>query len=161
MLFCQHMAKLPRIILASDHAGFALKETIKLALQVDGYEVEDMGAFSDEASDYPDFIIPAAEKVALAQDDSVLGMVFGGSGVGECIAANKVPGVRAAVVYDDYTAKMSRVDNDANVLCMGSRTKSGEHKTAIELVRLWLKTPFSKAERHARRLNKISSYESR
>lgn len=146
------------IYLGSDHAGFALKTAVKDALVRLGYHVHDLGAFDGEASDYPDFIIPAARAAAADRDSRAI--VFGGSGLGECIAANKVRGVRAAIAYDAYTAKMSRLDNDANVLCLGGRTVTKNKALAMRLVRLWLATPFSGAKRHARRLRKIARYES-
>ena len=86
---------------------------------------------------------------------------MGGSGIGECIAANKVPGVRAALVYDDYTAKMSRLHNDANVLCLGARTPSGAPAAAKKIVGTWLRTAFTGDARHRRRLKKIADYEKR
>ncbi|MEK9152506.1 MAG: RpiB/LacA/LacB family sugar-phosphate isomerase, partial [Patescibacteria group bacterium] len=109
------------VFLGTDHAGFALKEAIKAYLKKLGYDVRDMGAADDAPSDYPDFILPAAMSVAAARGKAV-GIVFGGSGIGESIAANKVRGIRAALAYDLYTAKMSRQHNDANVLCLGGRT---------------------------------------
>jgi len=153
-------ARRPTIHLGTDHAGFKLKETVSRFLRRGGYDVRDHGAFSEERSDYPDFIIPAAEAVAKSRGRA-MGIVFGGSGIGECIAANKVRGVRAALVYDRYSAVMSREHNDANVMCLGGRTPSGAERRAKELIRLWLKTPFSGASRHARRLRRIAGYEQR
>ncbi len=147
------------VYLGTDHAGFALKEMIKDFLVGLGYHVHDVGAFDDKPSDYPDFIIPAA--AAAGRDKNARAIVFGGTGIGECIAANKVRGVRAALVYDPYTAKMSRLHNDANVLCLGGRTVTKKIALAKRLVKTWLETPFSGATRHARRLKKISRYESR
>ncbi|HSD12329.1 MAG TPA: RpiB/LacA/LacB family sugar-phosphate isomerase, partial [Patescibacteria group bacterium] len=109
---------------------------------------------------YPDFIFPAAAAVARS-GGSAMGIVFGGSGIGECIAANKVRGVRAALVYDRYTARMSREHNDANVLCLGGRTVTKDAALAKRLVKIWLETPFSKDARHVRRLKKIAAYERR
>ena len=148
----------PLICLGSDHAGFELKEAVARHLRQAGYRISDHGAFSIEPSDYPDFIIPAAEEVVRSKGRAK-GIVFGGSGIGECIAANKVAGIRAAPVCDDYTAKMSRLHNDANVLCLGSRTVTGDPATAIKLIKTWLRTPFSKETRHVRRLGKIIRYE--
>ena len=150
----------PIIILASDHAGFRLKEAVRKDLEKRGYHIRDIGVFSEDPSDYPDSIIPAAEAVANSKGEA-LGIVFGGSGIGECIAANKVKGIRAALAYDTYTTIKSREHNDANVLCLGGRTVTKSLTLAKRLVRLWLATPFSEAERHVRRINKISSYENR
>lgn len=148
----------PLVCLGTDHAGLKLKVVIKDELVRLGYHVHDLGTFSPESSDYPDFVVPAAEAVAAAKGKTV-GIVFGGSGIGECIAANKVKGVRAALVHDRYGAKMSREHNDANVLCLGGRTVTKDAKLAKRLVRLWLETPFSGDKRHVRRLKKISRYE--
>lgn len=148
----------PTIILATDHAGFKLKEAVKTFLEKKGFMVRDMGAFDAAPSDYPDFIIPACEEVAKTGG---LGIVFGGSGIGECIAANKVKGVRAALVFDAYTAKKSREHNDANVLCLGGRTVTKNPKLSARLVKTWLATAFTGEERHLRRLKKIADYEKR
>ncbi|MEY4744878.1 MAG: hypothetical protein RL272_823 [Candidatus Parcubacteria bacterium] len=150
----------PTIHLGTDHAGLVLKEAIKLYLVRLGYHVHDHGAFDAAPSDYPDFIIPAAEAVARARG-AAMGVVFGGSGIGECIAANKVAGIRAALAYDGYTAKMSRVHNDANVLCLGGRTATRDVALAKRIVRTWLATPFSGDARHVRRIKGIASYERR
>lgn len=146
------------IHLGTDHAGFTLKEKIKAMLTKLGHTVVDHGAKSTEPSDYPDYILPAAEAVANSKGKA-MGIVFGGSGIGECIAANKVRGVRAALVYDAYTAKLSREHNDANVLCLGSRTVTKNLALVKKLVSLWLATKFSNETRHVRRLAKISAYE--
>ena len=146
------------IHLAADHAGFALKEKVKEYLVRRGFDVHDHGARRFVAGDdYPDFMIPAAREVARTKG---VGIFFGGSGLGECIAANKVRGIRAVAICDAYTARMSRVDNDANVLCFGSRTRVGKSwATARRLLDLWLRTKFSGAVRHRRRLRKISTIE--
>jgi ribose 5-phosphate isomerase B len=151
----------PVVYLGTDHAGLRLKNAVKDDLIARGYHVHDIGAFDGVASDYPDFVIPAAEAVAASKRGEAFGIVFGGSGIGECIAANKVRGVRAALVYDRYTARMSREHNDANVLCLGGRTATKRPADAVRLVRLWLATPFSNAPRHARRLKKIARFERR
>ena len=148
----------PPIYIATDHAGFALKETIKDFLLKLGYDVKDLGAYDATMSDYPDYIIPAAEAVAAAGGEA-FGIVFGGTGTGEAIAANKVVGVRAVVAYDAFTAKESREHNDANVLCLGGRTVTKNTTLAKKIVKLWLATPYSHADRHVRRLKKISYYE--
>jgi ribose 5-phosphate isomerase B len=147
-----------KIFLGTDHAGFLLKEAVKAHLVGRGYSVEDLGAMSEQSVDYPDFIIPAVER---AVADGAMAVVFGGSGNGECIAANKVRGARAAVVYDEYTAKMSREHNNANVICLGGRTVTSDEALALRLVDVWLETDFSGDERHVRRLAKIADYENR
>lgn len=150
----------PTVYLGTDHAGLALKEAIKDHLVRLGYHVHDAGVFDAAPSDYPDFVIPVAEAVA-ASKGRAFGIIFGGSGIGECIAANKVRGVRAALAYDRFTAVKSREHNDANVLSLGGRTATKDVKLAKRLVSLWLTTPFSKDARHVRRLKKIAAYERR
>lgn len=152
----------PKIYLATDHAGFRLKETIADYLGKKGYTIKDFGAFTDqnEQDDYPDFIIPLAEAVAKSRGRAV-GLIFGGNGLGELVAANKVKGIRAVTAYDRQSAVTSRTDDNANILSLGGRTMTAEPKLAKRLVSLWLETPFSDAPRHRRRLRKISDYESR
>ena len=143
-----------KIVLATDHAGFKLKEEIKRYLKEKGMEVEDMGAHKLEPEDdYPDFIVPAAKKVA---KDQSMGIIFGASGQGEAIAANKVKGIRAALYYgkDMEIVKLSRTHNDTNILSLGAKFLSKEE--AIKAVNLWLNTDFSNKERHKRRIKKIS-----
>ena len=128
-----------KIYIGTDHAGFALKEELEIFLEDFGCEVEDKGAFEfNEADDYPDFIFPVVKAVAedIVSDFDSRGIVIGGSGQGEAIVANKVKGIRAAVVYDEYSAKMSREHNDANIISLGNRTVS--ISKAKELVKLWL-----------------------
>ncbi len=147
------------VCLGTDHAGFALKEDIKKYITGLGYEVRDFGASAHAPDDdYPDYILPAAEAVAASNGEAV-GIVFGGSGLGECIAANKVPGIRATVAYDEQTAGLSRRHNDANVLSLGGRTVTKDFRLARAIVRRWLETNFSKEERHIRRIGKIADYE--
>ena len=154
------------VYLASDHAGFELKEEIKKYLGELGVEVEDMGAFEiNPDDDYPDFVILAAQRVAEDPKNN-RGIIFGGSGQGEAIAANKVQGIRAAVYYGPSYAKasegkgsldivkLSRQHNDANILSLGARFLTAEQ--AKEAVRLWLETPFE-GGRHERRIRKIES----
>lgn len=145
--------KKERIFLASDHAGFKLKEKIKSALSKN-YEVEDCGAFElNQEDDYPDFIIPCAKKVA--QTPNSFGIIFGGSGQGEAIAANRVKGVRAAVFYggNKKIIKLSKEHNNANILSLGARFLS--EKDALEAVKLWLNTKFSNESRHISRLKEL------
>lgn len=146
------------IYLAADHAGVRLKDAVKAYLVRAGYHVVDGGAFDakDRDDDYPDFVLPAVEA---AVRDRSRAIVFGGSGLGECMAANKVRGARCVAAYDAYTARMSREHNDANVLSLGGRTVTKDARLALRIVRTWLSTPFSKAARHKRRLAKITRYE--
>ncbi len=145
------------IYLGSDHAGFRLKEKVKTYLLKKKYGVKDFGTFSEESVDYPDFVFLAAEAVAL--NPRARGIVFGGTGLGECVAANKIKGVRAITCYDVYTAKMSREHNDANVLCLGGRTVTKNWNLTKKILDIWLKTRFSREARHVRRLKKIAKYE--
>lgn len=143
-----------KIVLGSDHAGFSLKETIKEHLSSQGYEIIDCGTDSEESVDYPDF----GAKVAKTICDGVCekGILVCGTGIGISIAANKLPGIRAAVCHDLFTAQASREHNDANILAMGARVI--ESSLALEMVDLWLSTPFS-GGRHQRRIDKISALE--
>jgi len=146
------------IYLASDHAGFELKEAVKEYLAELNQAVEDFGAYSvDPDDDYPDFIIPAAQKVA---EDLVnnRGIIFGGSGQGEAIAANKVQGIRAVVYYGGSldVVQLSRQHNNANVLSFGARFVTPEE--AKKAVKLWLETEFEDG-RHMRRIKKIQEFE--
>lgn len=148
-----------KIYIASDHVGFALKEKIKKKF-LTRYELEDIGPFSfDKNDDYPDFIIPCAKKVASTKNS--LGIVLGGSGQGEAIAANKVKGIRAVVIYsfNKKIIQLSKEHNNANVLSLGARFLT--EKQALESIALWLKTPFSGEKRHLRRVEKIKRYEIR
>jgi RpiB/LacA/LacB family sugar-phosphate isomerase len=145
-----------RIAIGSDHAGYALKERLTHELRKLGHEVEDLGTHAAEpAVDYPDFCFPVAERVADGRVER--GIVLGGSGIGEAIAANKVPGVRAAVVTSDETARLTRLHNDSNVLALGGRTNPQED--AVRWLGIWLGTPFE-GGRHLPRLRKIADYES-
>lgn len=146
-----------KIYIGSDHAGFELKQKLISFVGSLGYEAVDMGAFSlDEHDDYPDFVVPVAR--AVAEDPAgARGIILGGSGQGEAIAANRVPGARAAVFYGGQLdiVELSREHNDANILSLGARFVSeGEAETAVQL---WLETEFSGDERHMRRIRKIDS----
>ncbi|MFL6540317.1 MAG: ribose 5-phosphate isomerase B [Chthoniobacterales bacterium] len=136
-----------KISLGTDHAGYRLKEKVKELLNSLGHEMVDFGTFSDEPVDYPLFIRPAAEAVARGECDR--GIVFGGSGNGEAMAANKVQGVRCALCWNEEVARLSRQHNDANVLSLGERVIPEE--TALAVVRVWLTTEFE-GGRHARRI---------
>lgn len=147
-----------KVYLAADHAGFALKETIKDWLKEWDYEYEDLGAHElDPGDDYPDFIKPLAGRVAGEPESR--GVILGGSGQGEAMMANRVRGVRAAVYYGGSTAggldiiRLSREHNDANILSLGARFVSEEE--ARQALKLWLETPFSEDERHVRRIKKL------
>ena len=145
-----------RVHIASDHAGFELKNYLAEALTQDGHEVVDHGPETyDAEDDYPVFCIPAAE--AVVADPGSLCVVIGGSGNGEQIAANKVDGARAALAYNLDTAKLGRQHNDANVIGIGGRMHTQEE--ALEMVRLFLATPFSGDPRHARRIALLADYE--
>ena len=159
-----------KILIASDHAGFALKEALIDHIRAFGHEVEDMGPFSyNQDDDYPDFMTPLAKRLAASPETR--GIIVGGSGQGEAICANRVLGVRAAVFYgpmrvasalniegdrseDGYdVVRLPRLHNNANVLSIGARFVSQEE--ANEAVRIFLETPFSETSRHARRLAKF------
>ena len=148
------------IYLATDHAGFELKEEIKKFLVGEGYKVEDFGALNlDPEDDYPDFISKAAE--AVSKDPQSKGIILGGSGQGEAIVANKFPNIRAAVYYGYETQipELTRQHNDSNILSLGARFLSVNE--ALTAVKLFLETPFSNQERHVRRIEKIKNIESR
>src|ERR1051325_1829686 len=132
-----------KIALGTDHAGYHYKEKIKALLVELGHEVKDFGTFSDEPVDYPTFIRPAAEAVVSGECDR--GIVFGGSGNGEAMAANKVRGVRCGLAWNEESARLSRKHNDANVLSIGERMISED--LLVKIVRIWLETPFE-AGRH-------------
>src|SRR3979411_1107083 len=139
-----------KISLGSDHAGFRYKEKVKELLGQLGHEVMDFGTTSEEPVDYPLFIRPAAEAVAKGECER--GIVFGGSGNGEAIAANKVRGVRCALCWNEETARLSRQHNDANVLSMGERVVPQD--LALSIVKIWLETPFE-GGRHAKRIAQL------
>ena len=141
-----------KIAIASDHAGFKYKEQIKTVLIEQGHEVRDLGTHSTEPCDYPDFIRPAAEAVAAGKFER--GIVLGRSGNGEAMVANKVPGIRCALCWDLRSARLSREHNDANMLSLGEEMVSIHQ--ALEIVDLWLTTPFA-GGRHQRRIDKIES----
>lgn len=148
------------IHIATDHAGLDFKNKISDHLSEKGHIVVDHGAhdFNPE-DDYPEFVISAAEAVAEDQreGEEALGVVFGGSGNGEQIAANKVPGIRAALVWNESTAKLARQHNDANVISIGARQHSEEE--VLHLIDTFIAEPFSGEERHIRRIDQIAQYE--
>ncbi|WP_046469548.1 ribose-5-phosphate isomerase [Allosalinactinospora lopnorensis] len=145
-----------RVYLGSDHAGFELKEHLVSWLKERGYEVVDAGpAVYDAEDDYPPFVLRAAEGVAA--DKGAVGVVLGGSGNGEQMAANKVAGIRAALAWSEETARLAREHNNANVLSIGGRMHPLEESTRF--VEVFLTTPYSGGERHTRRIEMISRYE--
>jgi ribose 5-phosphate isomerase B len=141
-----------KIALAADHGGFPLKEEVKQHLIKSGMIVEDFGCFSTESVDYPDYAIPAARAITSGQAD--LGIFICGTGIGMSIAANKQPGIRAALVHDVFTAKATREHNDSNVLCMGGRVIGPS--LALTIVDTWLQAEFS-GGRHIRRIEKLEA----
>jgi ribose 5-phosphate isomerase B len=148
------------IILAADHAGFALKEVVKSFLEKNGQSVIDVGAHSlVEGDDYPMYMADAAMKVARDMDGVTRAIIFGGSGQGEAMVANRFPGVRATVWYggNDEIIRLSREHNNANILSVGARFVN--EKEVIDVIELWLATPFSGDERHERRNMQIDSIE--
>jgi ribose 5-phosphate isomerase B len=145
-----------RIAIGADHAGFALKEDIKKALAEIALPAEDFGTGSSDSVDYPDFAERVARGVAAGQFDR--GILICGTGIGMAMAANKIPGIRAATVTDVETARLSREHNDANVLAVGGRIL--DRKRALEIVRAFLETPFA-GDRHQRRIDKITDLEKR
>ncbi len=144
------------VALGADHGGFELKENLKPYLQEMGYAVLDCGTFSSQSVDYPDLAYAVAKLVA--EGRAACGIMVDGAGIGSCMAANKVPGIRAALCYDLSTAVNSREHNDANVLTLGGRLIGVN--LAREIVRTWLTTPFG-GGRHARRVDKIMDIERR
>ena len=144
------------LAIASDHAGVEMKRLLRTALEEWGYAVEDLGPGTTDSVDYPDY----AEAVALrvSEGKAGAGILVCGTGVGMTIAANKFPGVRAALLYDDFAARYSRLHNDANVAVFGARTMTGE--AAVARLKVFLAEPFEKG-RHARRVEKIGRIERR
>ena len=150
----------PRVHIATDHAGMELSAHLVKHLTANGYDVVDHGPKEyDALDDYPSFCINAALAVVADQEAGVnaLGIVLGGSGNGEQIAANKVKGVRAALAWNQSTATLAREHNDANVVAVGGRQHSVEEATS--LIEAFLREPFSNDERHVRRIGKIATYE--
>lgn len=144
-----------RVIIASDHAGLRLKEKVKKYLARKKIEYEDLGTESFTSVDYPDYALKVAEKVI--KNRNTRGILVCGTGTGMTIAANKVKGIRAVAAYDAYSAKMSRIDNDTNVL--GLRGRFFPFEKIKKIITVWLDTPFSGEKRHKRRIKKIGDYE--
>lgn len=146
-----------RVAVGADHGGFPLKEPIIHVLRSDGHEVLDLGTFSGDPVDYPDYSEAVGRAVIQGKADR--GVLICGSGVGACVAANKIPGIRAGLCHDTYSAHQGVEHDDMNVLCLGARIVGP--KLAEELVRVFLKARFSGEERHVRRLSKVSRLEAR
>ena len=145
-----------RLGIATDHGGFGLKEELLRKLRKAGHKVVDFGAHAmDPADDYPDFVVPLAQAVVAGKVER--GLAICGSGVGASVCANKVRGIRAALVHDHFSARQGVEDDHMNILCMGGRTVGPE--VAWDLVQTFLEAKFSKAERHLRRLGKVGSLE--
>jgi ribose 5-phosphate isomerase B len=145
-----------RIGIATDHGGFGLKEELLTHLRAAGHEVVDFGAHRLHPSDdYPDFVIPLARAVAAGEVER--GVAICGSGVGAAVCANKVPGIRAALIHDHFSARQGVEDDHMNIICMGGRTVGPA--VAWDLVQTFLAAEFSQAERHLRRLGKVASLE--
>jgi ribose 5-phosphate isomerase B len=141
-----------KIALGTDHAGFRYKEKVKELLRSLGHEVTDLGTFNEDPVDYPLFIRPAAEAVARGECER--GIVFGGSGNGEAMTANKVHGIRCALCWNEEVARLSRQHNNANVLSLGERVIAED--MALKIVRIWLETPFE-GGRHERRVEQLNA----
>ncbi len=148
--------KIKKVYIGADHAGFELKEKLKKYFKENKVSYEDLGTDSSASVDYPDYAFAVARKVA--REKNSRGILICGTGTGMVIAANKVKGIRATAPYDKYSAKMSRSDNDANVLAL--RGRFFPFKKIKEIVSIWLKTPFGGQARHRRRINKIKKIES-
>ena len=145
-----------KIGIAADHGGFDLKESLKPFLLKKGYELVDFGAISpDPTDDYPDFVIPLAKAVAAQEVER--GIAICGSGVGACVAANKISGVRACLIHDHFSAHQGVEDDDMNILCLGGRVTG--YMAAEELITAFLRAAFIGGERHRRRLAKVEQIE--
>ena len=145
-----------RVGIATDHGGFGLKEELVKQLREAGHEVVDFGAHRlNQGDDYPDYVVPLAEAVAAQKVDR--GVAICGSGVGASVCANKIRGVRAALIHDHFSARQGVEDDHMNILCMGGRTVGPS--VALDLVQTFLTAEFSQAPRHLRRLSKVASLE--
>jgi ribose 5-phosphate isomerase B len=145
-----------RVGIATDHGGFSLKEDLLTRLRAAGHEIVDFGAHTlDAQDDYPDFVVPLANAVAAGQVER--GVAICGSGVGASVCANKVSGIRAALIHDHFSARQGVEDDHLNILCMGGRTVGPA--VAWDLVQTFLGAEFSQAERHLRRLEKVARME--
>jgi len=143
-----------KIAIAADHGGYEMKEHVKKIIEDLGISYEDLGTDSVESVDYPDYALPVAKKVVSGEVDK--GILICGTGIGMSIAANKVAGIRAALVHDCYSARVTREHNDSNILCMGGRIIG--LNLAEEIVRIWLHGEFT-GDRHLRRIEKVKEIE--
>jgi ribose 5-phosphate isomerase B len=147
-----------RVGFAADHGGFELKERLAEELKASGFEMKDFGAFEYEPrDDYPDFVVPLARAVARGEVDR--GIAICGSGVGASVAANKIPGVRAALITDAYSAHQGVEDDDMNIMCLGGRVTC--YALALDLIQTFLAARFKGLERYRRRLAKVAALESK
>jgi ribose 5-phosphate isomerase B len=143
------------LAIGADHGGFCLKTIIVDFLKNLGHEVHDIGTYSDEPVDYPDYARAVSKEIMIKKAER--GILICGSGVGACVAANKFPGIRAAICHDTFSARQGVEDDNINILCLGERVVG--HELAKEIVKVWLSSSFSGAERHIRRLSKIDKIE--
>jgi len=143
-----------KFVIASDHGGLELKDAIASYLQGLDIELDDLGTMSDDSVDYPDYGVKVARSVSTGKADK--GILICGTGIGMSIVANKFPGIRAALITDEFTAQMSKEHNNANIIVMGGRILTSEQ--ACKMVKIWLETDYE-GGRHQRRLDKISSLE--
>jgi ribose 5-phosphate isomerase B len=143
------------LAIGADHGGFHLKTIVVDLLKILGHDVNDVGTYSDEPVDYPDYARAVSKEILLKKAER--GILICGSGVGSCVAANKFPGIRAAICHDTFSAHQGVEDDNINILCLGARVVG--HELAKEIVRVWLSSSFSGAERHIRRLAKIDEIE--
>jgi ribose 5-phosphate isomerase B len=144
-----------KIAIGADHAGYRLKDEVVPFLLSLGHEVEDVGCSCDQSVDYPDYALPVCDLVTSGKAER--GILICGTGIGMSIAANKVRGIRCALVNDMFSAKATREHNDTNVLALGERVIGPG--VALEIIRIWLETPFSNGERHVGRVNKVKQIE--
>ena len=144
-----------KLAIGCDHGGFDLKTTVIAYLKEQGHEVKDYGCYDKSSIDYPDYVFPVAE--ATVRGEFERGIVICTTGIGVSIAANKVLGVRCALVTDEYSARMTRDHNDTNMIALGANVTTPERVKGI--LDIWLSVPFSHGERHQRRIDKISKYE--
>lgn len=143
------------IAVGADHGGFLLKNKIVEFLKGLGHEVRDLGTYSEDPVDYPDFAMAVSREILLQKAER--GILICGSGVGACVAADKFPGIRAAICHDTFSARQGVEDDNINVLCLGARVIGTE--LAKDIVKVWLSASFSGAERHKRRLSKVEKIE--
>lgn len=144
-----------KVVIGADHGGYELKDVVRDYLEQQKYEVLDVGTFSADSVDYPDYAVKVGQTIMDGNAD--LGIMICGSGVGACVAINKMPGIRAGLCHDTFSAHQGREDDNTNVLCLGARVIG--HQLALEIVRTFLNAKFSGLERHVRRLAKVHELE--